>query len=199
MPRLLPETVSELAARLRVFTLTTPNDDLARAAVATVVKPGLTGTPEVLYIKRAEFEGDRWSGHVAFPGGKRETFDDSLQSTAIRETLEELALILPPASFVVRMADLYGNISRLQIAHFVFALDRPDVLVTPNAEVEDAIWVPIRTLVDDEFATTRADDRPNAPLPGAMVPAVRLGNYTLWGMTHRLTRAFTDALLSDPA
>lgn len=26
---------------------------------------------EVLYIKRARNERDRWSGHMAFPGGKR--------------------------------------------------------------------------------------------------------------------------------
>ena len=199
MPRPLPETVPDLVTRLRAFQLAKPNDDLARAAVATVVKPGITGTPEVLYIKRAEFEGDRWSGHVAFPGGKREKTDASLEATAMRETLEELALIVPPESFVTRMPDLYGNVSRLQIAHFVFALDQPDVLMTPNAEVEDAIWVPLRTLVDAEFTTTRADDRPGSKTPGAILPATRLGKYTLWGMTHRLTRAFTDALLSDPA
>lgn len=200
MPRPLPETVPELVSRMRAHRLAKENDDLARAAVATIIKPAVsTGAPEILYIKRAEFEGDRWSGHVAFPGGKREKTDESLQATAIRETLEELALIVPPSAFVARMPDLYGNISSLQVAHFVFALDTPEVLLTPNSEVADAIWAPLSWLVDPALATTRADDRPGSKTPGAILPAVRLGKYTLWGMTFRLTRAFTDALLSDPA
>ena len=40
------------------------------AAVALVLRVGETGALELLFIKRAEFEGDPWSGHVAFPGGR---------------------------------------------------------------------------------------------------------------------------------
>jgi 8-oxo-dGTP pyrophosphatase MutT (NUDIX family) len=191
VPLVLPETVSDLARRLRAFKLPAPNDERAKAAVATVVKPRVSGGLEVLYIKRAEYEGDPWSGHVAFPGGKRETYDESLLATVLRETREEIGLPLAPEALVVRLPDLIGTTFNIQIAHFVFALETPDVPLRPNVEVKDAIWVPLRTLVEKEFASTfevRHEDQP------VTVPAIRLGRYTLWGMTLRLSGSFIEAL-----
>ena len=51
---------------------------------------------QVLFMKRAPREGDPWSGHVSFPGGRVEHSDSSLLHTAIRETQEEVALDLRP-------------------------------------------------------------------------------------------------------
>jgi 8-oxo-dGTP pyrophosphatase MutT (NUDIX family) len=52
------------------------------------------GTPEVVFIKRAAREGDRWTSHVALPGGKRDPEDEDDKATAIRETVEEIGLDL---------------------------------------------------------------------------------------------------------
>ena len=52
------------------------------------------GDPELLLIKRATRYGDRWTGHVALPGGKRETNDDDDLAVSIRETMEEIGLDL---------------------------------------------------------------------------------------------------------
>ena len=52
------------------------------------------GDPEVLFIKRAARSGDRWTSHVAFPGGGREPRDPDDVSTSIRETREEIGLDL---------------------------------------------------------------------------------------------------------
>lgn len=52
------------------------------------------GETEVLYIKRASRSGDRWTSHVAFPGGGREPQDPEDVSTSMRETKEEIGLDL---------------------------------------------------------------------------------------------------------
>lgn len=46
------------------------------------------GDPEVFFIKRAARQGDRWTGHVAFPDGKREPDDLDDHYTSVRETRE---------------------------------------------------------------------------------------------------------------
>ena len=52
------------------------------------------GDPEILFIKRAARTGDRWTGHVALPGGKRDPADLDDRETSIRETMEEIGLDL---------------------------------------------------------------------------------------------------------
>ena len=52
------------------------------------------GEPEVLFNKRASRSGDRWTSHVAFPGGGREPQDPEDISTSMRETREETGLNL---------------------------------------------------------------------------------------------------------
>jgi len=49
---------------------------------------------ECLFIKRSARQGDRWQGHVALPGGKRDLEDESDKAAAIRECYEEVCLLL---------------------------------------------------------------------------------------------------------
>ena len=55
------------------------------------------GDPEVLLIKRAARVGDRWTGHIALPGGKRDPSDSDDRATSVRETLEETGIELNQA------------------------------------------------------------------------------------------------------
>lgn len=52
------------------------------------------GDPEVLFIKRAARKGDRWAGHVALPGGKRDSEDEDDKAAAVREASEEIGMDL---------------------------------------------------------------------------------------------------------
>src|SRR5437764_7068841 len=59
------------------------------AANLLAMRARADGEPELLMIKRADAEGDPWSGHIACPGGRMEPDDHDLAVTALRETLEE--------------------------------------------------------------------------------------------------------------
>ncbi len=52
------------------------------------------GDPEILFIKRAERKGDRWTSHVALPGGRRDPKDEDDRAAAVRETFEEVGIEL---------------------------------------------------------------------------------------------------------
>ena len=56
--------------------------------------------PEILFIKRTTRAGDRWNGHIAFPGGRQEPDDEDDASTSVRETDEEVGLDLRGSDFL---------------------------------------------------------------------------------------------------
>jgi ADP-ribose pyrophosphatase YjhB (NUDIX family) len=68
-------------------------DAVMRAAVALVIAPDGDDLAALL-IERAQHPLDPWSGHMAFPGGRHDAADPSLERTAIRETLEEVGIDL---------------------------------------------------------------------------------------------------------
>jgi 8-oxo-dGTP pyrophosphatase MutT (NUDIX family) len=162
-----------------------PKDDPRNepaAAVATILREGPEGA-EVLLIKRAERDGDPWSGHLAFPGGKREPADASLLATCLRETEEEVGLRLGPASLLARLDDVRARTNGYRVAQFVFALDDPSARVATNAEVAATMWVPLSRIEADEGKETM---QWNAGGRSIELPCVRLGEHVLWGMTYRM-------------
>ena len=66
-----------------------PEPLMRLAAILLALRARADGEPELLMIKRAEAEGDPWSGHIACPGGRMEPGDNDLAVTAVRETMEE--------------------------------------------------------------------------------------------------------------
>jgi 8-oxo-dGTP pyrophosphatase MutT (NUDIX family) len=179
-----------LTSRLRALPCHAPAEEHAGAAVATIFRRG-PASPEVLYIERAQREGDPWSGHIAFPGGKRDARDPSLLATAIRETREEVGLQLAPSSLLTRFEDFFARRNGYQVAHFVFALDDDGGTLTPNGEVASLLWTPLSALVDPANADTFHFVHDGQAVE---LPSVRIGGRVLWGMTFRMTQALLEVV-----
>ena len=69
-----------------------PPSDTRHAAVALLLRGVHLDELEVLLMKRAEREGDRWSGQIGLPGGHEEEADQDLVETARRESREEVGV-----------------------------------------------------------------------------------------------------------
>src|SRR5688572_15001632 len=91
------------------------------AAVAAILRevPGMSAA-ELFFIRRAEHPQDPWSGHIAFPGGRRDPGDPNLLATAMRETLEEVGIDLSRAKLLGRLPDV-PSFSRSKRANLIVA------------------------------------------------------------------------------
>ena len=117
-----------------------------KAAVAIVLSAGERGV-EMLMIRRAVREGDPWSGHMGFPGGRRDPEDSSSQACAARETHEEIGLDLEKhGALLCELSDVNTgwrpDRPEMLIAPFVYWLDAVPTL-SLNHEVDDVVWVPL--------------------------------------------------------
>ncbi len=162
-----------------------------------VLRPGDEGLA-ALFIQRAEHPDDLWSGHVAFPGGRAEPGETSIQ-TAIRETAEEVGLDLSRDGEMLGGLDEIqaagrGRILALSIRPWVFAVREPPPSFTLSDEVASAHWVLLRDLLDP----TR-----RAPFPyvheGAelVLPSILVGGLTIWGLTYMMIEEFETALAAS--
>ncbi len=157
-------------------------NDAIRAAVSVVLTPGHSGL-ELLLIRRAERQGDPWSGDMALPGGRMDVEDDGLCSTARRETLEETAVDLLGATLLGELDDLHSTtaeLPRIVVRPFVFGID-PRPMIRSNHEVAGHLWAPLR-----ELHAARAESEVVVRGRSRLVPSYRLGADVIWGMTHRI-------------
>lgn len=190
MPR-LPEIEQSLAGYRPSLI---ERSGFGRAAVAMVLREGVQGAPEVLLIERARRQGDPWSGHMAFPGGRVSPHDTSPQAAAERETLEEVGLTLDSARRLGRLDDLEGRhggrSAGLVISGFVYHHQAPGPL-RPNHEVEEILWVPVRELVAAERRVDHAYPAAGDPTyPGILVG--RPDRHVVWGLTYRFLEIFFE-------
>jgi 8-oxo-dGTP pyrophosphatase MutT (NUDIX family) len=164
-----------------------------RAAVATILRT-VAGETEVLLIRRAERQGDPWSGHMAFPGGHQEPGDADLRATAIRETFEEVGIDLTQHDYLGQLDELParagGKFVGMVIAPHVFAL-RNEPVLRPNAEVAEYVWAPVGQMVRGEVDAIK-----ELSYGGELrrLPAFRVQDHIVWGMTHNMLRSLFEVL-----
>ena len=186
----MDELASALRAHVRVEE---PEEEGLRwAAVALVVRGRTWGEAEVLFIRRAERAGDPWSGHIAFPGGRRDAADATLEVTARREVMEELSLDLDAEAQLLGVLDdlrpRAAALPSIAVRPYVFHV-AGEVVLVPNVEVHSTFWVPVAVLRDPSVSWEHAFERAGARL---RFPAYRVGGDVVWGMTERIVTQFLD-------
>jgi 8-oxo-dGTP pyrophosphatase MutT (NUDIX family) len=189
-------TLAELCARLDHAAASEPraeDGEGLRAAVAAIMRER-AGRPELLFIKRADRADDPWSGHMAFPGGRKQATDRSLLHTAERETLEEVGLDLTKgARAVARLPDVmpYSRMPHpLTVTAFLFVLDSPADLVL-NEEVAAVVWAPLEGVLRGEGATKFRWQRDGLDLT---LPALDVEGNVVWGLTYRMLELMREVM-----
>ena len=165
-----------------------------RAAVAIMVREGSDAT-EMLMIRRATREGDPWSGHMGFPGGRRDPEDASNFSCALRETREEIGVALS------QWGTPLGELSDVNTG---WRKDRPEMLVTPfifqvgelpaltpNYEVDDVVWVPLHFLMNEANREPLEWDWKGKKME---TDSYLYDSYRIWGLSLMMIDEMTGLL-----
>lgn len=140
------------------------------AVVVLVSKSG-----SILLIKRKENPNDPWSGHIAFPGGRRENHE-RCDETAIRECFEEVGI----KPNLVKEIGIYfpNNAPDMKVKAFLSCVDNEFQPILQKDEVDMAMWVKPEELKqgNNEYY---------------------YGKFRIWGMTYRILRDVLEKKLYE--
>jgi len=165
---------------------------MKRSAVAMILQVR-QGELHILMIKRADREGDPWSGHMAFPGGRMDKTDAHGYAVAVRETEEEVGLTLGPQDQCIgRLSDINARPHKgafgMAVSPFVFRLER-EVTFTPNYEVAEVVWIPLEFLLDTDNREDMVWEFKGASIS---MPCYFYGKRRIWGLSLMMLDELMD-------
>lgn len=144
----------------------------------------------IVFIQRPIYDGVH-SGQIAFPGGKLETFDESISAAAIREANEEIAVNPNAIELMGRLTPIYIPPSNYLVHPFVaFHEDLPSFVPQPS-EVKAIIECPIANFMGVESLKTC---HLNLGEKKMEVTAFQFEQHIIWGATGMILREFVDLL-----
>jgi 8-oxo-dGTP pyrophosphatase MutT (NUDIX family) len=151
------------------------------AAVAVIFRPNL----DLLFIKRAEFDGDPWSGHMALPGGRVEDTDVDGCAAVMREVSEEVGITLDRTELLGQMGQVASPVmtTRVIVTPYVFRLENDPSLCLDGKEVAAAHWFSIDRLLSDEGRGVFDYEYAGQHIE---LSRVDLDGERVWGMTLRI-------------
>jgi len=161
------------------------------AAVMLILQPS-NGDLRILFVRRREDPKDPWSGQVALPGGRRIPSDRSIIETAVRETFEEVGILLEPEQTVLgALPDVRPlRYPDMLITPFV-ALMKEDRPIRLSPELSGYFWAPIRSLKEDEVKVSLQNGETK------IVRAYVYRNHVIWGLTARVVGSLLKILKEE--
>jgi 8-oxo-dGTP pyrophosphatase MutT (NUDIX family) len=146
------------------------------------------GQPHLLLTLRTE-DVETHKGQVSFPGGMRHG-DEDLETTALRETHEEIGLDHGRVEILGRFHD-YVSSTDYRVTPFAGYVREPFDLVLQPAEVAEVLEVPFGAFFDPaRFRVEKMTLRDRL----IDVYFYSYGTYEIWGLTARIIRDFLAAL-----
>jgi len=169
--------------------------DAKESAVLALLYPN-KGMVYTVLMLRNSYDGVH-SAQVSFPGGKKEQADVSLQSTALRETEEEIGINQAEVRIIGNLSEIYIPPSNFWVKPFVGYLKDNPKFVIDKSEVDQLIKVPLRMILDDKVLKTK-DIWRNKTKKKMSTPYFDIHGHVVWGATAMILSELKEILKNDP-
>ena len=161
-----------------------------KAAVLALFYPNKLGKTNFLLTLRASYKGTH-SAQISFPGGKFDKTDHNLIETALRETKEEVGIIVNKTTIFKQLTEVYIPPSNFIVTPFLSYIDTAPNF-KKNYEVETLIHVSLSQFLNDiEISEVTLS---TSYAKNINVPCYKLNNYTVWGATAMMLSEMKELL-----
>jgi 8-oxo-dGTP pyrophosphatase MutT (NUDIX family) len=166
--------------------------DCRQASVLLLLYPYSCDQPDfyLALTRRPEYSGAH-SGQISLPGGRREE-PETLEQTALRETVEEIGVLPENVEILGQLSPLYTPPSNFCIYPFVgFSRARPAFQLNPR-EVAELIEVPLHLLLEPDVYKEETWHLQN--FGERQVPFFDVFGHKVWGATAMILSEFLALL-----
>lgn len=159
-----------------------------RIAAVLVIIHYTNGSPYILLTKRNSTLRMH-KGEIAFPGGAFSEQDKSLRETAVRETSEEIGLIISQKHILGSLQLVRTLTSNFNIIPFVTLQEKILETRILSNEVQKIVDAPLFDLLD-----TLEIDRVHLTMSKESLYRFTYENEIIWGATARILKQLYDCL-----
>ena len=182
-------SIAEILNRREIVEIEGDNTNIHAAVMMIIRNNGKCFS--TFLIKRSTNDNDVFSGHMAFPGGKKNADDENKLETAFRETHEEVGLDLRNRPQILGHLDdckPSTPAARKFIVRPYVTYIKEDYPLNFNYEVSEAVWIPLEDLRSIYLSNLKK-------YKGKFIKEAFEYNYNeyfIWGLTGRILNNFFD-------
>lgn len=149
--------------------------------------------PFVLFTRRTDTV-EHHKGQISLPGGAEDPRDLDTQTTALRETEEELGIAPQDVKVIGALDDVPTFVSGFVITPFVGIIPHPYPLRVSPVEIAEVLFVPLSVFRDPAKMRVKERDREGERVK---VYVYHHGPHEIWGATARIMKGFIDAVFEE--
>jgi 8-oxo-dGTP pyrophosphatase MutT (NUDIX family) len=150
--------------------------------------------PHFVLIERTQSTG-KHSGQIAFPGGRKEKTDTDNSVTALRETEEEIGVLMEQQQLIMPLTSIYIPPSNYMVYPYL-AFAKAELQFTPQpSEVKSIVEIALSELLDhsNEKRTTLS----TSYMKKVSVPCFYFGETMVWGATAMMLQEIKDLFIAS--
>ena len=167
---------------------TSPDSDTRYAGVLILLYP-VEQEYYTILIRRTLYNGVH-SGQISFPGGKYESQDKDLITTALRETEEEIGVPSDKIKVIGELTPLYIPVSNYCVHPVIGTLESTPTFKRDYKEVEEILSVKLENLMDPKCLIT--DDCIYENERYIEAPYFHYDKIKIWGATAMILSEFIE-------
>jgi 8-oxo-dGTP pyrophosphatase MutT (NUDIX family) len=170
--------------------LTIVGENPQTAAVMMLFYPKKDKTHLVLIVRNS-YEGIH-SAQIAFPGGKYEVDDLNFETTALRETQEEIGIEASKMKIIRPFTQLYIQPSNFMVYPFLGICKEEPIFIPNSSEVADIIELPLSIFLNEEIVVSVNISTSYAN--NISVPAFNISEHIVWGATAMILSELKEVI-----
>ncbi len=141
------------------------------------------------FIQRPKYDGVH-GGQIALPGGGIENTDADILDTALRETKEEIGVMLTRSHVIGELSKVYIPPSNSIVTPFIALHEGLPEFIPDHHEVENMVYAPIDELLNNSNQTYKSISLSEGHK--IKVPCYDINGHIIWGATAMIVSEFLE-------